>query len=331
MTLGFRLLRGGGPGVFVPIPEQGRWVRNGGNPVLTDPGSTGASAQEMSPFYVGPGDWRANYRLGWSAGPGTSPVCSVGYATSPDGIVWTRYGSNPVLGQGGSSVAYSVVQPNTYLFGSTYWCFFNNANDQSKHVATSTDLIHWTPGTVTITYPSGMSMWGNVFVWKEGATWYGLFECAAPSTYWRTHLYTSSDGLTWTILNGGVQLSSLQIASGSAYGAPWMPNGGAKIDGRYQLWYHASPVGATSNGNLPTDCYHASSTDRINWTQVTPNPILTHLGGSTFEKEQIADVKVIEAAGASFMFYSGVDDTGGHASIGLAQFAGTLAQIVAGT
>jgi hypothetical protein len=320
------LMASGGAGAIPAIPEQGRWVRSVSNPVLLDTSATGNAAQEVSVFYDGPGDWKMAYR------GGVTPTCAVGYATSSDGVSWTRYGSNPTLGQGGSGIAYSVVQPCVMKIGSTYYCYANKASDQSKILFTSTDLISWTGQTITITLPSGMTWWGDSYVFKEGSTWYGLFDCANfPSTYWRLHLYTSSDGQTWTIANGGSQLSSLQISSGCMYGSAFLVRGGAKIGGRYHLYYHAAPAGATSNGNLPTDCYHASSTDLINWTVVTPNPILTHLGGSSFEKEQIADVRIVEVGGQCFMYYSGVDDTGGHAGVGLAIAGATLEEIISGS
>jgi len=56
-------------------------------------------------------------------------------------------------------------------------------------------------------------------------------------------------------------------------------------DGNYNIWYHAG-----ANGNLPTDIYHATSSDLINWS-VTPNtPVLSHRGtGAGFAFDQVAD------------------------------------------
>jgi sucrose-6-phosphate hydrolase SacC (GH32 family) len=307
------------------IPEQGRWVRNAGNPIFVDPTAVNDAAQEVSIFYES-GTWKMWYRGGWH----TAGETGMGYATSTDGIAWTRYVGNPVLGAGGSGEDGNVVQPCVLKIDGTWWCYYNLYPSQAKYAATSADGLSWTLAAVTITLPTGMTAWGNVYAWKEGATWYGFFDAGATGTYWRAYLFTSSDGLTWTIANGGNALSSLQIASGSMYGNCAMPTPN-KVNGRYQMWYHAAPAGATLNGNLPTDIYHASSDDLVSWNVITPNPILTHLGGATFEKEQCADAKVIEVGGLSYLYYSGVDDTGGYASVGLAQFAGTLQQIVSGT
>ena len=106
----------------------------------------------------------------------------------------------------------------------------------------------------------------------------------------------------------------------------------AGIDGLYHMYYHAAKGDYTDpHGNLPTDIYHAYSSDKINWTVVSPNPILTHLGGSTFEFDQAADPYIVESGGQCWMYYTGENNVTYHASIGLAIADATLEEIIAGT
>ena len=67
---------------------------NGGSPVLTAGGS-GAwdETRIVSPSVIKDG---ATYKM-WYTGRNVAGNNAIGYATSGDGISWTKYGSNPVL------------------------------------------------------------------------------------------------------------------------------------------------------------------------------------------------------------------------------------------
>jgi sucrose-6-phosphate hydrolase SacC (GH32 family) len=83
-----------------------------------------------------------------------------------------------------------------------------------------------------------------------------------------------------------------------------------KFGGVYHLWYHA----ATTPGST-SDIYHATSTDRINWT--TNGPVLTHTG-TGFELDQVAGPVIVVVSGTAYMYYDGDDNAGEAAKIGLA-------------
>lgn len=319
-----RLLLGGlTTGVFAAVQEQGAWVRVVGNPILEAALSWEHNGlQEASVLYEGPGDWKMLARAAWTT------TAAIEYFTSTDGITWTRPLALAVLGHGsgGEISGVDCHYPHYMKVGSAYWCYYVSGDPATGpyHRATASDGFTFAlvPG-MAITLPSGYTSWGNCYVWEEAGTFFGLFEAGstAGSPTWAIFLYTSADGITWTIGNGGAALSTLQVAAGGAYGGPWMP-AGQKVRGRYQLWYHAAP-GA---GDLPTDLYHASSDDLITWTKVTPGPLLEHDGGA-FEVTQAADPCVLEVDGESWLFYSGVDQDTENASIGLARFAGPLTEL----
>jgi hypothetical protein len=171
-----------------------------------------------------------------------------------------------------------------------------------RHVA---DGIAWTTQSSSITIPSGKTLWGNRTVWIEGATWYMLQE--AGPTPWEIYLYTSSDGLTWTIANGGAPLTTLQVHAGGAYGGPAFSSNN---DVASQRPRSARPTtsGTTrpgSGAHVPTNIYHATSTDRITWTQTSPAPVLTHTG-SGLEVDQVADPTLVVSGTTAYLFYDGV-------------------------
>jgi hypothetical protein len=84
----------------------------------------------------------------WYQGIDSSHVERIGYATSPDGLVWTKHGA-PVL-QEGSNRDFDergAGQPCVILEGSTYIMCYAGAGDDGKHrlgLAVSADGVTWT-------------------------------------------------------------------------------------------------------------------------------------------------------------------------------------------
>ena len=319
MTLLRRLLMGGAGGGAYSLHEQDRWVRQG---TVLEPlaGSWEAPGiLEPSVLYED-GVFKMWYRGG---GLHASPDSQVGYATSSDGLTWTRHGSNPILGAGVGGEAANAFEPNMYHDGSTYYLYYNTAS--TMKVATSaTGLASFTIANTGLSLPTGAIYFGNSTVWREGASWYMLFDAYLNvPDYWGVYYATSANGTSWTLANGGAQLTSLRIVVDGTYGSMHMAEGMPTIDGKYHAWYHASDV----DSNIYSDIYHAYSTDRINWTIVTPSPILTRLG-TDYEITQIADPAIIEVSGTSYMFYDADDIATDIAAIRLATFSGTLSQLV---
>ena len=308
MYIGGQVVAAGGFRSFPPINTS--WARSGSNPIIS-PVVAWEETCVAEPFVLYDGTWRMWYTGGWTHG-------AIGYATSTDGITWVKYASNPVYGQGASGYANIANCPTILRTGSTYWLFASGGTDThtpftTLRVATSTDGIAWTTQASSITIPGECWAWGNREVWQEGTTWKMLQECGG--TLWQIYLYTSPDGLVWTIGNGGAALSTLQIAANGMYGGPTFftdsrGNKMSKFGSLYHLWYHSAP-GA---GNLPTNIYHAKSSDLITWT---PNLVLTY-AGSGFEVDPVADPSIVVKDGTAFLYYDGMDNGASAGHIGLA-------------
>ena len=136
------------------------------------------------------------------------------------------------------------------------------------------------------------------------------------------YLYKGTDPLTWTLANDGKPLSQLQRHEGSMYGGihiatvdgVFQPK--SAKDGLYHAWYHAG-----AHGNLPTDIYHATSPDLLDWTVTPATPVLSHVGKGSFSFDQVADPSPLTVGNVAYMAYDG-DNNGcshcSHAAIGLA-------------
>lgn len=292
-------------------PSGSAWTRSASNPLLSASLSWEETEMAEPMVILENGVWKMWFTGGWTH-PGT------GYATSTDGITWTRYASNPVYGQGGSGYAFTSNCAQVTKVGSTYYLFVSGGTTTSApfttfKVATSTDGIAWTTQASSISLPSGKTRWGNRVVWLEGATWKMLQE-AGPSV-WEIYYYTSSDGLTWSIQNSGNPLTTLQVAAGGMYGGPtFAQQGGLTIPkraGLYELWYHAAPA----SGLNPTNIYRATSSDLITWTQT--GAALTHTGSGD-EADQIGDPTVIIVGSVAYLYYDAVINASSTAKILLA-------------
>jgi len=314
MSVVRRLLIAGGGGSFTVgggahPPTDDSWVRVGGNPVMSPTGWEGAWILEPTVLYEA-GTFKMIY-TGASGSPWTAS--QFGYATSTDGIAWTREPSNPVFGRGEGGESGPVFQPTLFKVGSTYRLYYRSPTNYLCY-ATSTDLINWTRvATNIISNPDGQSQWNNTSIIIADGTWYMLAE-GFKSPIYKTYLWTSSDGIAWTAGNSGNPLTTLQVAAGGMYGGPFLwPT---QIGGLWHVWYHA----ASGSGILPTNIYHATSPDFITWTQTSPNPILSY-GGAAFEVDQVADPSIVVVGGTAYLFYNGSDNTAETGSIGLATAA----------
>jgi len=144
----------------------------------------------------------------WYVGGNSKGVFGIGYATSPDGIHWTKYPGNPVL---------RPTEPweGTVLEGQTVMKVFNKymmwygalnlRTDRAKiGLATSPDGIHWTkyPGNPVFT-PSSPKKWDGYSVDTPDVIFHGgIFHMwymgwkKKNGLAWIGHA-TSYDGIHW--------------------------------------------------------------------------------------------------------------------------------------
>lgn len=299
------------------------WTRANGSPILSAAGwEAQNTVQEPSLIYES-GTWKM-----WYTGGYTSPAMGYASCTSDPTIAanWTKYASNPVLGQG-TVVAGWVAGPNILKVGSTYYAFYYDAaGGGNLKVSTSTDGLTWT--TPTTALASNAVAWGtgwaNSFVWGSSGAWKMLVELrsTASGTPWRTAYATSTNATPvsgWTVQGTGPISSLILPSGGSQCGGPWLANGGATLNGLYHLFFHAG------NGAF-TDIYHAHSSDLSTWTISQPPELIANRG--TYEPQQAADACVVEVNGASYLFYSGIDNGAPSGYISVATYQRPVADLV---
>lgn len=200
---------------------------------------------------------------------------AVGLAWSPDGIAWTRYPQNPVLGPGGGLAAslawdansrYQVAVLKDGLTYKMWFCGSDGFTYQTGY-ATSADGLQWdiyAGNPVLAVGPAGS--WDELeanapAVIKDGDVykmWY--HGCDTDYAACGIGYATSPDGTTWTKHPGNPVLSGTPGEWDGDF-AMWpavIKNGGV-----YEMWYTAS--GKTGR---------ATSPDGIHWTKEASNPVL---------------------------------------------------------
>jgi predicted GH43/DUF377 family glycosyl hydrolase len=135
----------------------------------------------------------------------------IGYATSADGIHWTKYSGNPVLTTGpkGSWDDKWVWRP-IVLSTSASWLMYYSGESRSGATgvgtARSTDGVHWTKTSAIITVPK--STWDSSQLRPSGSGASDVVKVnggylmsysgwAGADSPWQIGFATSTDGMSW--------------------------------------------------------------------------------------------------------------------------------------
>lgn len=250
----------------------------------------------------------------WYAGRGSS-YFSIGYATSPDGITWTKYAQNPVLaGSGGEDAPDStdVVSPHVlYKEGLFHMWYAGKGVNNQIFYATSPNGVQWTR------HPNNPVLrLGGDFQWDNG-------EIAAPSVIWTGAQFemwyqgysrgtlqsyighaTSPDGSTWTkdTLNPVVGLEPNTWDRFSVY----YPSVVSGAGGQVRMWYQGE-IGANQNKQIglvaidmnavPTPLPTFPTESPIDDGTGTPTPTQTPSGPPTSTPTPTATATPIDCSG----------------------------------
>lgn len=185
---------------YATSPDGITWTKDAGNPILTStPSSWDAQfVREASVVKVG-----STYHM-WYAGTNAWPAFRIGYATSPDGIVWTKHPANPVLlpGAPGSWEDATVYNPQVVHYNGYFHMWYSAGDGPSNNewvlgyaASCDADGVNWVkePANpvlglgVAPAWDCGDSVDYNDVI-LDGGTWKmwysgAGFRCGHPSDY----------------------------------------------------------------------------------------------------------------------------------------------------
>jgi predicted GH43/DUF377 family glycosyl hydrolase len=249
---------GSGPAIFRLTSSDGEtWTRPADPaqhlPVLEGTPGTFDENGVFGPDVVfDPADTVAPLKM-WYSGRG-DVFDQIGYATSTDGVAWTKH-AGPVLTAGlpGSQDSFAAAHP-TVLFDNGLWKMWYEGDDSNKksiHYATSTDGIIWSKAGAVIESGSGNVEFG-VFaptVYKDQSTLRmlvgGRKEVSGGVLQTKLIAASSQNGLDWTL--GNIALNTGSFASSNLSSPEVVLDPGATD--AFKLYYS----GNSANGGDPRD------------------------------------------------------------------------------
>ena len=287
--------------------EQGdgiSWTKYAANPVI-DLGPAGSwdekSASIATVIYEG-----NLYKMWYTGYNGT--LYQLGYATSPDGINWTKYAGNPVMSCGAAGSWEAVIGgPSVIYDGITYKMWYAGADASSKTrigYATAVDGINWTKYSGNPVLNVGASgTWdatevGNPSVLYDGTTYKMWFTGYNGSASRRTGYATSPDGVNWIKYTGNpiLSLGTSGTWDDVANNAPCVIYTGTE----YKMWYSGLDGYSWKIG-------YASSPDGKTWTKYSGNPVISNGAAGTSDRGGASHPVVLYNGITYKMWYAGID------------------------
>jgi len=244
------------------------------NPVLA-PGAVGAwDAASLTgyPMRKDGGGYEVLYR-----GMDTTGMRAVGYASSSNGVNWTKFAGNPVLQRSGPAPAWDQNGVSTGSLleeGQQHTMFFRGYDATFSYRygrATSSDLTTWQKDGNFVFGPGPVGSWDEFLdvatVMQKGpgyGMWYLGYNLAGTGGIG----YASSpDGVSWTRSTANPVLGT---------GAPWEVSGPQTFEILERPWMGDYLMAYSANngaGNFGIGI--ATSTDGVTWVKDPANPVMT--------------------------------------------------------
>jgi predicted GH43/DUF377 family glycosyl hydrolase len=225
------------------------WIKDTANNPVLSPSQTWEAAGIIAGDVISDS---GVYKM-WYTGLDNSGVFRVGYATSPDGVAWTKHTGNPVLdvGTAGSWEDEDVVRPTIIKEGSTYHMWYRGYDGVTSRIghATSPDGLTWTRDAANPVLDVGLpGAWDWLHVYAPSVVTYnGVYllwysgETLPPS--WQTGYALSADGSNWT--RGGLLIPEGDPGTFDMHSADYAS---AILDGTtFRIWYSGVNDAYTDN------------------------------------------------------------------------------------
>ncbi|MCF7834196.1 MAG: hypothetical protein K9L98_02450, partial [Candidatus Pacebacteria bacterium] len=217
--------------------------------------------------------------IGYSGSGSSHRTC---FATSNDGINWTKSLSNPVMSEGSSGTYDAYLWENRVIKdGSTYKMWYQSADLSGDarfrtSYATSPDGVTWTKYAGNPIFEGGEGKWDQDYagfrdVIKVGSTYHAWYEARTGSEDFAVGYATSTDGITWTKVS--VDEPVLQGDAGEWDDYTIIPNV-VRYNDMFLMFYSTHMDNNTGKIGL------ATSVDGETWTKYAHNPIMDLMDGA---------------------------------------------------
>jgi predicted GH43/DUF377 family glycosyl hydrolase len=270
------------------------WSYTSFSPVLTGTASSWDSQGVYWPWVIKDG---STYKM-WYAGTNSSTSnLKIGYATSSDGITWTKSDSNPIINPGSSGQwdSRSVMRPMVIKDGSAYKMWYNGTQGENTGYeigyATSSDGISWTKYDSNPVMRRGSgSAWDYSNIWgmsivKRGDGQYEMYYSGNAATGGTGHQIGyaySATGLVWYKYGSNPVMGPGSSGSwnGKYVFSPFITTEESDEDTVYKMWYNGQKSDDTvkigyATMDAPADSTKPLSGPRFDLNETNPFSLLT--------------------------------------------------------
>lgn len=303
---------------FIKADKFDSFTKYSSNPVMTYVGSGWEDSVlgECSVLFE-----NGTFKMWYRANSGVNSA--IGYATSDDGIIWTKYGLNPIL-----TVVNGVAYPFVLKVGLTYYLYAVKLSTNNLYRWSSPDGITWTidnSGNAVLSRGAG-GTWDdaaicNVSIYydtNEDHDWKMLYEGLYGSGTFKLGYAYSDDGLSWTKYGSNPVFPT----SGKAGN----PSEIFKIDSTYYCW--------TGRGRVSYwKIVLIKSTDWQTWTEVPTQELVESQAWEGIEGQvHMTDPSIVLTSSGEthqvYMFYTAIQTKFGMAylDISLSDYIAAITQ-----
>ncbi len=237
---------------------------------------------------------------------------SFGYATSPDGLNWTKHEFNPIASNTNVETLDIRALPYVLKHGDMYkmWYVGSPFDGLTAHIghATSIDGISWkTHSSSPVVTKSGLEKWdatyisiGTVIIENDN-TYHLWYSGARDATHSSIGYAFSSDGINWVKHPNNPVVS---VGASRSWDSRTLEAPEVIYDGTiYHMFYEGSNGEAFQFG-------YATSPDGITWTKYGQNPILEKGPVGSWDGLHINHGRVMLEDGTFKLLYVATDALG---------------------
>jgi beta-lactamase class A/predicted GH43/DUF377 family glycosyl hydrolase len=292
--------------------QPGPWMARPESPVV-EPGEAeswdDATISEAKVVYDG-----RTYHL-WYAGrrrgpPGLKMPMDLGYATSDDGVDWSKHEANPVLVRGpvGSYDENMITAPYVLYDGEGFRIWYSAVDfggNWSINYATSPDGVNWRKHEANpLLVETHDGRWDSVYIAEpvvlyNGSHYEMWYNGASGNTETLIGYATSPDGIRWTRYEGNRPV--LQVGPERAWDDFAVARAYVSYDGeQYKMWYEGHDSSTWRIG-------YATSPDGIHWERSADNPIVDLGPEGTWDSIVASEPYVLFDGSTYRLWHSGYD------------------------
>lgn len=290
-------------GIGGTAQAQVSWERYPANPVL----DIGFPGQWDDAYVTGPTVLRdgQTLKMWYTAYDGTH--WRIGYATSPDGLAWSKYPNNPVLdlGSPGQWDNRHIAHPSVICEGSLYKMWYTGSDGSNWRIgyATSLDGVTWMKYSGNPILDIGApGEWDDEFTFSptivSTTSGYRMWYAGLDGVHFRIGEASSVDGMAW-VKNPDNPVLDLGLPGNwddtNVLHPDVIRNGDV-----YEMWFMGQHGTAGRIG-------YATPLDGVTWQKFPANPVLDLGSPDQWDDSSVECPNVILDLGAFKMWYAGGD------------------------